>query len=267
MADMIIFYQQLDILWQMVIGGILGLIFGSFMGMLAHRLPKINAQNFWQQLHAISLKGSACSQCAVPLKAYQLIPLFSFLWQKGRCPHCGQAISWRYPLMESLTALSFALIAAHAAGDIPLLIAGWLFSFFLLLIAVIDWQTQLILDNLSLPLLWLGLLWNFYFGVGIELALWGAVIGYMSLWVIYQIHFLLTQREGMGYGDFKLFAAAGAWLGALALPQIILLAALSALVIILLQRLVQKTHTSDTTYPFGPFIALGSWLTWVLGIF
>jgi leader peptidase (prepilin peptidase) / N-methyltransferase len=233
-----------------------GLLLGSFISMLSWRLPRIMELDGRAQLKAISLGGSKCPHCQTNIPWTRLIPLVSWLIAKGRCHACQAPISARYPLIEfssaSLVFLSFFLLGNSLEAW---LIAG--FALWLLTLSIIDFEHKLILDNLSLPLLWLGLLVN-GFGVftSAQDAILGAAVGYLSLWTIYQIHFQLTKREGMGYGDFKLTAALGAWLGLMALPQIIVIAAVSSLVIALILLVLKKQYWQQQM-AFGPFLALG----------
>ncbi len=253
----------------LIFNGILGLLMGSLASMLSYRLPRQMEENFWKQWHNLTLSRSQCPHCQHVLSAWQLIPLFSYLFNRGRCHYCGHKISPRYPLIEALNSGLFLWIAWVTYPQPDLYLASLILGYGLLLIGIIDWETQLILDNLSLPLLWMGLIANFYWQwVDFEQSLWGAILGYLSLWLVYQVHLRITGREGMGYGDFKLFAALGAWVGANLLPQVILLAALAALITTLGQILAQKLKPKLTaSLPFGPFLALGGWLSWLYGDF
>lgn len=241
---------------DLLIAALLGLVFGSFISMLSWRLPRIMFNPADEQLKAISLGGSQCPKCETSLKWYQLIPLLSWLFSLGRCQTCKQPISWRYPVIEISAAL-LAVIAVWQFGfNLNGLIAA-LFLLWLLTISVIDLEHHLILDNLSLPLLWLGLLLNAFGQFSDpQQAILGAVLGYGVLWLIYQIHFRLTGKQGMGYGDFKLTAALGAWFGVSALPQIIVIAAISSLVIAILLILSRK-QAWQSQMAFGPFLAIG----------
>lgn len=241
---------------ELFITGLLGLVFGSFISMLSWRLPRIMFHPADEQLKAISLGGSHCPKCESRLAWYQLIPLSSWLVSLGRCQTCKQPISWRYPLIE-ISATALALLAVWQFGFNMSGLIGALFLLWLLTISVIDLEHHLILDNLSLPLLWVGLLLN-AFGqfTDPQQAILGAVFGYGILWLIYQIHFRLTGKHGMGYGDFKLTAALGAWFGVSALPQIIVVAAISSLVIAVLLIMTRK-QAWQSHMAFGPFLAIG----------
>ncbi|BCN93611.1 type 4 prepilin-like proteins leader peptide-processing enzyme [Thiomicrorhabdus immobilis] len=248
----------------LIFSGILGLVIGSFLSMLTWRLPRIMMLEEEEQLKEISLGGSKCPQCDATLPWYRLIPLFSWLATKGRCHNCKTKISARYPLIEALTAI-ITITCMWQFGLTTEGIAATLFSWILIAIFVIDYEHQLILDNLSLPLLWLGLLLNTQtlFATPID-AIWGAAIGYLLLWVVFHSFKLLTGKEGMGYGDFKLLAALGAWFGFIALPQIILIAAVTSILISLI-GIMLKTRDRNTLMAFGPFLAIAGWATLFFG--
>ena len=244
--------------------GLFGLIIGSFISMLSWRLPRIMMLEGDEQFKAISVGGSKCPQCETSLPWYRLIPLFSWLSTRGKCHHCKTKISPRYPLIELSTAIGTITII-WLFGLTLEGIAALIFTWILITICVIDFEHHLILDNLSLPLLWLGLLFNTQslFTSPIE-AIWGVAIGYLLLWLVFYSFKFFTGKEGMGYGDFKLLAALGAWFGFAALPQIILLAALSSIVIGLI-GIGLKLRKMDTPLAFGPFLALGGWATLIAG--
>lgn len=240
----------------LISSGLLGLVFGSFISMLSWRLPRIMQLDTTEQLHAISFGSSECPHCKTKLPWYRLIPLVSWLATRGQCHQCKHPISARYPLIELSSAIS-VMLAIHYFG---LNLQGALIALlilWLLTISVIDIEHQLILDNLSLPLIWLGLLIN-SFGVftSAQEAIWGAIAGYGILWIVFHSYRLLTGKQGMGYGDFKLLAALGAWLGVTALPSIIMLAAVSSLVVALV-LIILKQRQWQSQIAFGPFLALG----------
>jgi leader peptidase (prepilin peptidase)/N-methyltransferase len=245
---------------------ILGLIVGSFLSMLTWRLPRLLLAGEENWLKPISVGGSKCPQCDSEIPWYKLIPLFSWVLSKGKChnKNCDSTISIRYPLIEiataSLTALSMWKFGLNIEG-----IAATLFSWILIAIFIVDWEHQLILDIFSLPLLWLGLLFNTQnlFISPVD-AIWGAAVGYLLLWLVYHLFKIFTGKEGMGYGDFKLLAALGAWLGVLALPQIILIAALSSILITLI-GIALKQRDKNTPMAFGPFLAIAGWIALFAG--
>ena len=245
------FAAQYPSIW----GGFLflsGLAFGSFFNVVIHRLPLMMERAEGVNL---CLPASFCPQCRQPIAWRDNIPLLSFLWLRGRARCCGQPISRRYPLMELTTGALFVLAGYLMAPGMPLL-GGLIFVSVLLILAAIDAQTQLLPDRLTLPLLWAGLLFNLSdtFAPLAE-AVIGAMVGYLSLGSVYCVVRLLTGKEALGYGDFKLLAALGAWLGWQPLPQTLLLASASGLVWTLLQRLVTR-RSLEQPLAFGPWLAL-----------
>lgn len=203
--------------------------------------------------------GSRCPHCQNDILAWQNIPVFSYLFLKGRCYYCHTSISARYPLVEFITAiLSFVIV--FKLGWSWLSLSALVMTWALWTLTLIDYDHQLLPDSITLPLLWLGLLLNSQqLIVPLSDAVWGAAAGYLSLWSVYWIFKLLTGKEGMGYGDFKLLAALGAWMGWQALPTIILLSSfVGALVGISL--IVFKNHHKSQPIPFGPYLASAGWL-------
>ncbi len=257
--------SQLSLTQILLFSALIGLVIGSFISMLSWRMPRMLMMEEEEQFKAITFGGSKCPHCDTPLPWYRLIPLFSWLWSKGRCHHCKTRISARYPLIELATATATTLIM-WLYGPTLLGLAALLFTWMLITISVIDIEHQLILDNLSLPLLWLGLLFNTQsmFTTPTD-AIWGAIVGYLLLWLLFHSFKLLTGKEGMGYGDFKLLAALGAWFGLMAIPQIILIASVSSLVIGL-GGVLLKLRAYDNPLAFGPFLAIGGWVTLIGGI-
>ena len=246
---------------------------GSFLNVVIHRMP-IMLDREWRgqarellelpdepasgATYNLFVPRSACPSCDGHISAWQNIPVVSWLVLRGRCAHCGARISLRYPLIELGTALaSLAVLAVY--GYTWFGAAAVLATWMLIAMAVIDLDTKLLPDTLTLPLLWLGLLVNLG-GDGltdIGSAVIGAVAGYLVLWSIYWVFKLLTKKEGMGYGDFKLLAALGAWLGWQALPMIILL---SSLVGVILGGAYLVAKKSREPIPFGPFLAAAGWI-------
>ncbi len=263
--------------WQTGFALVLGLLVGSFLNVLIHRLP-LMLQQQWQQECAV-LQGqepepaanynlfyppSACVHCHAPIRAWQNIPLLSYVWQRGRCASCGGAIAWRYPLVELVAGVVFAGFAAQLGLGLPWL-AACFFSMLLLALALIDAKTQLLPDDLTLLLLWAGLLFSL-FGVTVPLAdaVVGAMAGYLTLWGIYWLFKLATGKEGMGYGDFKLLAALGAWLGWSMLPLVVLLSSLVGAVFGLLM-VALRCHDRGQAMPFGPYLAAAGMIAFVWG--
>lgn len=251
-----------------------GLSVGSFLNVVVYRLP-IMLEGAWRadarealELEAVPpakafnlmVPRSRCPQCDAPISAWQNIPIFSWLVLRGRCAACNARISIRYPAVEVLTALVSLTVVAVFGYTWDAMFA-LLFSWLLIAMALIDFDTRLLPDNLTLPLLWLGLLFNSSGGfVDLQSAVIGAAAGYLILWSIYWGFKLLTGKEGMGYGDFKLLAALGAWLGWQALPMVILI---SSVVGILLGGTVLLIRKSREPIPFGPFLAIAGWVALV----
>lgn len=256
---------------------ILGLLVGSFLNVVIHRLPLIMQREWTEQYHelsgstvppteklTLSKPRSRCPHCGHAISSLENIPLVSYLLLKGRCHGCQAPISKRYPLVELLTAIISAFVAWHFGFSVA---AGGalLFSWALIALIFIDIDHQLLPDTITLPLLWLGLLFNlFTVFADIHSAVIGAIVGYLSLWLVYHGFRLVTGKEGMGYGDFKLLAALGAWMGWQALPMIVLLSSLvGALVGISL--ILLKKQTRENPIPFGPFLTAAGWLALIWG--
>jgi len=264
---------------------LVGLVIGSFLNVVIYRVP-IMLEREWQAQAAevlataappaerpfnLSTPRSACPACKAPIRAWQNIPVLSWLALGGRCAACKARISVRYPLVELATGLLSAWVAWHfgfgAAAGCALLVTWTLIA-----LTGIDIDHQLLPDTLTLPLMWLGLLAAVVVGprYGVSLpvspkdAIIGASAGYMSLWLVYQIFKLVTGKEGMGYGDFKLFAALGAWLGFKLLPLIILLSAATGAVLGILM-IVYKGRDRAAPMPFGPYLAVAGWIAMMFG--
>jgi leader peptidase (prepilin peptidase)/N-methyltransferase len=256
---------------------ILGLLVGSFLNVVILRLPRMMEQNWKrdardalglpavdEQRLSLSHPPSCCPSCQAPIRPWQNVPVLSWLALRGRCAKCRAPISVQYPLVEAAAALLSA-VCAWRFGYAPALVAALILSWTLLALAVIDLRTQLLPDDLTLPLLWLGLLLALApVFADLRSAVIGAAIGYLALWSIYWLFKLATGKEGMGYGDFKLLAALGAWLGWQSLPTIVLLSSVvGALVGVGL--IVFRRHGREVPIPFGPYLAAAGWLTLVFG--
>ena len=260
---------------------LLGLILGSFLNVVILRLPRMMEAG-WRRDCAellspdgtapetdepplsLSKPASTCPSCGHRIRVHENIPVLSYLWLRGRCSECKTRISLRYPLVEAFTAL-LTLIVVVQFGPTWQAAAALLLTWSLIALAVIDLDTQLLPDSITLPFLWLGLFLSL-FGLftDSQSAIIGAVAGYLSLWVVFQLFRLATGKEGMGYGDFKLLALLGAWLGWSALPQIILLSALvGALVGVGL--ILSGRHESGKPLPFGPYLAAAGWISLIWG--
>lgn len=257
---------------------LIGLLVGSFLNVVIYRLPKMMQRDWREQAREILelpaeaqtatfnlvLPNSSCPHCAHEIKPWENIPVISYLFLRGKCSSCKAPISLRYPLVELTCGLLSAYIAWHfgftwQAGAMLLLTWG------LLAMSLIDVDHQLLPDSLVLPLLWLGLIANsFGLFTSLEDALWGAIAGYLSLWSVYWLFKLVTGKEGMGYGDFKLLAMLGAWGGWQVLPLTILLSSLVGAVLGLIMLRLRNAETS-TPIPFGPYLAIAGWIALLWG--
>ncbi|SFX04150.1 prepilin peptidase [Marinospirillum alkaliphilum] len=253
-------------LW-LTLATLLGLVIGSFLNVVIYRLP-LMLRREWGEEHlpelTLSWPGSHCPSCQAPVRWWQNLPLISWLLLRGRCASCATPISRLYPLVE-LTAALLSLLLAWRYGMNLQTLALMGFAWTLLALAVIDTQTRLLPDRLTLPLLWTGLTWHWLFSSEalFNQAFLGAIIGYLSLWSLYWLFKLLTGREGMGYGDFKLLAALGAWLGAPALLPVILLSSVSGLLVALVLKL--RAEWQGQALPFGPHLVIAALLLLVGG--
>jgi len=256
---------------------ILGLLVGSFLNVVIYRMPKIMEREWHnnclelqgmeipeQPKFSISKPRSACPHCGHQITALENIPVISYLFLQGKCSSCKAKISPRYPLIEALTGLLIGLVS-WKFGYSSLTLFAWVFTFALITLTFIDFDTQLLPDDITLPLLWLGLFVNLTNGFAtLKSAVIGAIAGYLILWSIYWIFKLVTGKEGMGYGDFKLLAAIGAWLGWQLLPAVILLSSIVG-VIIGVGLIIYAKRGREVPMPFGPFLALGGIATLFFG--
>lgn len=249
---------------------------GSFLNVVAHRLP-IMLQRQWsteqqQSSHSdetavmlgdpfnLATPRSHCPKCGTQLRALDNLPLLSWIWLRGRCRFCQETISVRYPLVE-LCAVLLGLVVAGVYGYSIQSLFYCAFAWALLVLLLIDYDTGLLPDPITQPLLWAGLLTNAVYPlVPLQDAVLGAALGYTSLWLVFWGFKLLTGKDGMGYGDFKFLAALGAWLGWQALPQLLMIAAVLGLLYALL-GMVSGKQTLSSAIPFGPFLAIGGWLS------
>lgn len=261
-----------------VMATLLGLIVGSFLNVVAYRLPE-RLEHEWRcqcrellELEAaeepappgLVFSRSRCGSCGHGITALENIPLLSYLLLRGKCSACGARISPQYPLVEAVTAALFGITAWHF-GYSPQLAAALALTGALVALTVIDLRKQLLPDQITLPLLWLGLLLSLApVFVDVRAALIGAAAGYLVLWSIYQLFKLTTGKEGMGYGDFKLMAALGAWLGWTQLPLVIVLSAVVGMVAgigLMASGRLQR----GVAFAFGPFIAAAGWVALIWG--
>jgi leader peptidase (prepilin peptidase)/N-methyltransferase len=263
------------------------LVIGSFLNVVIYRLPVMMERDWREQCtemarneprHEIPegrfdlvVPRSCCPSCGSPIKAWQNIPVISYLLLRGRCANCHESISARYPVVELLT----AVLAAACAWRFG---AGWetimaiVITLALVPVAMIDADTQLIPDSIVLPLMWVGLAMSLFHPlpgadtlfIAPKDAIVGALAGYLSLWTVYQLFRLITGKEGMGYGDFKLLAALGAWLGWQHLHIIILMSAVVG-AIVGLALMAFRGHERSVPIPFGPYLAAAGWITMLWG--
>ncbi|MCM0612657.1 prepilin peptidase [Marinobacter sediminum] len=249
---------------------LVSLCIGSFLNVVILRLPKMMHQDWRcqceeflelpeqqrkQEKHiTLSKPASTCPSCGHSIRAWENIPVVSYLILGGKCSSCKTRISPRYPIIEAVTAL-FSVITVILLGPSEAALWALLLVWSLVALTVIDFDTQLLPDNVTLPLMWLGLVLN-YFGVltNFTSAFWGAVAGYLSLWSVYWLFKLVTGKEGMGHGDFKLLAALGAWLGWQLLPAVILLSSVVGAVVGI-SLMIFKKHGREVPIPFGPYLA------------
>ncbi len=259
---------------------VLGLLVGSFLNVVIYRTPLILERQWRRQCEELAgheapaeprfnlvVPRSACPACKAQIKAIHNVPVLSWLALRGKCAACGARISARYPLVELLTAILSAAIAwKFAPVGLPAVGAALVLTWFLIALTFVDFDTQLLPDSLTLPLLWLGLSASVmgYTGVAPREAIIGALAGYLSLWSVYHLFRLATGKEGMGYGDFKLLAALGAWLGWQMLLPIILLSALVG-AITGIALIVVRGRDRNVPIPFGPFLAAAGWIALMWG--
>ncbi len=265
-----------------VVSGVIGLIIGSFLNVVILRLPRKmeaelteacserqgetvgNGSNRWFGLAYLIDPASTCPECGHRIRAWENIPVLSYLFLRGRCSACGTDIAPRYPIVEALTAV-LSVAVAWRFGATEQGLAAMLLTWGLIAMSVIDIDHKLLPDQLTLPLLWIGLAFNINAAfVPLTDAVIGAIVGYASLWFVYHLFLLITGKEGMGYGDFKLFALFGAWLGWQLLPQIILIAAVAGAVIGV-GMIVVRGRDRSIPIPFGPYLAIAGWIALLWG--
>jgi len=262
------------------------LMIGSFLNVVIYRLPLMMQRDWREQCDELSkepapdlpdgkfnlvVPRSRCPSCGAAIKAWQNIPVLSYLLLGAQCSNCQKSISVRYPLVETMTAILAAICAWHFGFGWEALMAIGL-SFALVAISLIDADHQIIPDSIVIPLMWAGLIMSMFHPlagantlfIAPQEAIVGAVAGYLSLWSVYQLFKLITGKEGMGYGDFKLLAALGAWLGWQALPTIILMSAIVG-AIIGIALIVFRGRDRQIPIPFGPYLAAAGWITMLWG--
>lgn len=260
---------------------VLGLLIGSFLNVVILRLPVMMERDWKQQccelldlddakfnkdqanINLVTPR-SHCPKCKHQISAFQNIPVISYLFLKGKCNNCKNKISIRYPLIEIVSGISVVIVAYYFGVSTQTLFALFL-TWSLIALSMIDFDTQYLPDDITLPLLWLGIIINL-FGVftDIESSVLGAIFGYGTLWSVYIIFKLVTGKEGMGHGDFKLLAVLGAWFGWQSLPLIIILSSLVGAVIGI-SLIIFKSHDRNTAIPFGPYLAIAGWISMLWG--
>ena len=257
---------------------LLGLVVGSFLNVVIYRLP-LMMETQWrrdccellevkenppEQKINLATPNSHCPLCKQPIKAWQNIPVLSYLFLGGKCHNCESPISIRYPIIELVTGLMTLALMGYFDASLALL-GAMLLTWSLITLTMIDADHQLLPDDITLPLMWLGIAFNMggtY--VTLQDSILGAMLGYLSLWSVYWLFKLITGKEGMGYGDFKLLAALGAWLGWQAVPLIILLSSVVGAVVGI-GLMILHSRGRDIPIPFGPYLAMAGWITLLWG--
>lgn len=261
----------------MTISLLLGLMVGSFLNVVIYRLPIMMEKEWAGQcaelsgqepkqapVFNLSTPRSRCPHCQDAIGALENIPVISYLFLGGKCKSCRNPISVRYPLIEALTGI-LSTVVAWQFGFSWGCLAALIFTWSLIALTFIDLDHQLLPDKITLPLVWLGIFTNL-FGLftDINSSVIGAIVGYLTLWSVYHLFKLVTGKEGMGYGDFKLLAALGAWMGWQYLPMIVLLSSLVG-AIVGISLILLKNHQRDIPIPFGPYLAAAGWIAFIWG--
>lgn len=258
--------------------GLFSLCVGSFLNVVIHRIP-IMLNREWRALSAEYLEIeiqkpskpynlitplSTCPKCESRIKPWHNIPILSYLWLKGKCAHCKNPISIRYPLVEATTAI-LSLLLLIKFGLSAKFLCGIFFSWILIALTMIDFDTQLLPDSMTLPLIWIGLLINsFELFIPLKEAVYCAMGAYLFLWLFVYVFNLLTGKEGMGEGDFKLFSAFGAWFGWQALPLILVMSSFAGAIIGIITLKLSKKNT-DTPLAFGPYLCIAAYIYLLYG--
>ncbi|MBT7950010.1 MAG: prepilin peptidase [Gammaproteobacteria bacterium] len=276
----LIHYLQSNIIAFYIVVSALGMVVGSFLNVVIYRLP-IMMHKAWrkecceflevdedkdvdEQHYSLVFPNSQCPKCQHKIRAWENIPLISYLFLRGRCSSCHTSISIRYPVIEILSGV-LSLIIAWKFGFSLALIPALFLTWALIALSFIDIDHQLLPDDITLPFLWLGLLCNvFAIYTDIYSSVIGAVAGYMSLWLVYISFKIVTGKEGMGHGDFKLLALLGAWMGWQVLPVIIILSSLCG-AIIGVSMILFGGHDRKQAIPFGPYLAMAGWIAFIWG--
>lgn len=259
---------------------IAGLAVGSFLNVVIHRLPKMLDRTWREQCrqllspdapvgapgerYNLVVPASNCPGCGHRIRAWENVPVVSWMLLRGRCSACGMRISLRYPLVELAAAVTGAVVAVHF-GMTWACLGALMLTWSLIALTMIDIDHQLLPDDITLPLLWTGLVFSLFAGItDVRSAIIGAAAGYLSLWSVYWVFKFATGKEGMGYGDFKLLAGIGAWLGWQMLPAVVLLAAVVGAAVGSLMILLQRLGRG-VPMPFGPYLAAAAWIALIWG--
>ncbi|MCK5396175.1 MAG: prepilin peptidase [Gammaproteobacteria bacterium] len=258
-----------------------GLCVGSFLNVVAYRLPLMLERDWKLECHEflelkppeiddsllsinLSTPASACPNCGHKLRVWENIPVLSYLFLRAKCSSCATAISIQYPVVELLTGLA-SVVVAYTLGVTLQTLAALFFTWVLIALTLIDIKKQLLPDNITLPLLWLGIFLSFYeVFTDLKSSVIGAIAGYLILWSVYQLFKLITKKEGMGFGDFKLLAALGAWVGFSYLPQIIFMSSIVGSIMGISMLVIGKTKKQQPI-PFGPYLAIAGWIALLWG--
>ncbi|PCJ85318.1 MAG: prepilin peptidase [Thiotrichaceae bacterium] len=258
-----------------------GLCLGSFLNVVAYRLPMMMERDWKLECHEfleleppkiegkllslnLSTPASACPHCGHKIRFWENIPVVSYILLKAKCSSCSTPISIQYPVVELLTGFA-SLAVAYTFGPSLQTVAGLIFTWVLIALTLIDLKKQLLPDDITLPLLWAGILLSFYdVFTNLNDSIIGAIAGYLILWCVYQLFKLLTKKEGMGFGDFKLLAALGAWVGYSYLPQIILVSSVVGSIVGITMIAVGKNEKQQPI-PFGPYLAAAGWIALLWG--
>lgn len=260
---------------------ILGLLVGSFLNVVIFRLPVMMERDWKEQCcelleldapennenkpnFSLVTPRSCCPCCNHQIKAIENIPIISYIFLKGKCSNCKKSISIRYPLIEFVSAITVTIVAFYFGVSLQTLFAICL-TWALIALTMIDFDHQLLPDDITLPLLWLGIIINlFNIFTDIESSILGAIFGYGILWLVYITFKMITGKEGMGHGDFKLLAVLGAWFGWQSLPLIIILSSVVGAAIGI-SLMIFKSHNRNTAIPFGPYLAIAGWISMLWG--
>lgn len=275
---MLEFLAALPNSWLSSIGGLFGLLVGSFLNVVIYRYPVMMKHSWtvqsrdWLELEplnddeppSLSKPASHCSNCKTPITALQNIPLISWLLLRGKCAKCKTSISIRYPLVELLTAVLSAVVVYKFGFSLQAGL-GLVLTWVLVALSFIDFDHKLLPDDIVLPTMWLGLCMSLLpVFASTSNSVIGAIIGYLVFWVVFQLFLLLTGKEGMGHGDFKLMALLGAWFGWIYLPQIILISTVVGSIVGISLMLFKKA-SAKLAIPFGPYIAAAGWIAMLWG--